>query len=130
MCWSTDRGLYQIVPDYGTPARSSRLFSEGQHYVEYRAVDGAGKVASCSFTVTVHGQFAHLLPGLPYTPDCVSLFYSPVWDRTLASCYVNTRARKSNHFLNSAISRFLHNRCCTTTTTTTTTMIVFDDTDE
>jgi len=54
------RGLYQIVPDYGSPARSSRLFSEGEHYVEYRAVDAAGKVASCSFTVTVDGQFAHL----------------------------------------------------------------------
>ena len=33
-----DRGLYQLVPDYGSPARSSRLFSEGQHYVEYRAM--------------------------------------------------------------------------------------------
>jgi len=50
-----DRGLYQIVPDYGSPARSSRLFSEGQHYVEYRAVDAAGKIATCSFSVTVHG---------------------------------------------------------------------------
>ena len=49
-----------MVPDYGSPARSSRLFSEGQHYVEYRAVDAAGKDSTCSFTVTVRGQFAHL----------------------------------------------------------------------
>ena len=53
-----DRGLYQLVPDYGSPARSSRLFSEGQHYVEYRAVDAAGDLATCSFTVTVHGAFS------------------------------------------------------------------------
>ena len=53
-----DRGLYQIVPDYGSPARSSRLFSEGQHYVEYRAVDAAGVIATCSFTVTVLGLLA------------------------------------------------------------------------
>ena len=57
VCCRLYRGLYQMVPDYGSPARSSRLFSEGSHYIEYRAVDAAGNVDTCSFTVTVHGRF-------------------------------------------------------------------------
>lgn len=40
---------------YGASVSINRTFSEGTHFVEYRAIDEAGNFARCSFHVTVTG---------------------------------------------------------------------------
>lgn len=50
------RGLYQTVPQYGASGTIQRRFTEGNHYVEYKAVDDAGNFARCSFHVNVIGK--------------------------------------------------------------------------
>jgi len=59
ICISLYSGLYQTVPEYGAPANVSRSFSEGEHYIEYRAVDSTGRTGICSFTVNVQGEPSH-----------------------------------------------------------------------
>jgi len=51
------RGIYQTVPIYGAAADVNRGFQEGQHYIEYKAVDEVGNFDQCSFTVIVRGMY-------------------------------------------------------------------------
>ncbi len=60
------RGIYQTKPIYmyGGHVSVDRQFYEGNHYIEYRAVDDGGQVDDCSFRVTVTGQSKQELLGV------------------------------------------------------------------
>ena len=44
------------MPTYGDPVNVSRMFHEGTHVVEYKAVDDAGNFGRCTFSVVVNGR--------------------------------------------------------------------------
>jgi hypothetical protein len=54
-------GAYQFVPEFGAPMNFQRLFSEGEHYIEYRAVDIEGQSGTCSFKVAVRGSYINFV---------------------------------------------------------------------